>query len=131
MPDTDRRTILIVEDEPAHAELLKIHLSASGYRWDISLASSLNEYSELISDIRPDVVLADINLPDGSSLSLLQPDHEKRQWPVIIMTSYGDHDMATDAISAGAADFIVKSPETFRNMSKIVLQTLDKWKPGK
>lgn len=117
-------TVLVIEDEPAHAELLKIYLS-EGNNWVVKIATSMKEFSELIQTVNPSIILADINLPDGSSLSLLK---DKNSLPIIIMTSYADPDMESEIMNSGAAGFFVKSPDTFRNISSIVAEHLQKWK---
>ncbi|HLN22242.1 MAG TPA: response regulator [Bacteroidales bacterium] len=117
-------TILVIEDEPAHAELLKIYLSESG-RWLVHVATSIDEFNELVRSADPDIIVADINLPDGSSLSLLEENHNK---PWIIMTSYADPETESEIINSGASGFFVKSPDTFRNISSIVEDYLQKWR---
>lgn len=116
-------TILVIEDEPAHAELLNIYLSQTA-GWVVKNVTSLKQFREELKTVSPSLVLADINLPDGSSLSLLE---KNLRWPVVIMTSYADPEMENEAIQAGAAGFFIKSPETFRKISSIVKEYLRSW----
>ncbi|HEX2920514.1 MAG TPA: response regulator [Bacteroidales bacterium] len=121
----DTNTLIIIEDEYAHAELLKIYLTDNSNRWNILTVTSLGEYNNLLKSTTPSIVLADINLPDGSSLSLLE---KKNEFPILIMTSHADDEMAQNALKSGAADFILKSPETFKKMQLIISGALEKWK---
>lgn len=116
-------TILVIEDEPAHAELLNIYLSQST-GWVVQNVTSLRQFREVVDTVSPALVLADINLPDGTSLSLLE---KNMRWPVVIMTSYADPEIENEAIQSGAAGFFIKSPETFKKISSIVKEYLQAW----
>lgn len=120
--------VLIIEDEPAHAEAIRRYLSSSENECEVIIAASLEEFNNITSKITPDLVIADINLPDGSALSILKGDMEDLPWPVLIMTSFGDEEIAVKAIKSGALDYIVKSPEAFRNISHVVKRNLREWR---
>ncbi|MGE5419699.1 MAG: ATP-binding protein, partial [Chloroflexota bacterium] len=122
------RKILVLEDEPAHAEAIMRHLTDSDYDCKITVAGSLAEFNKIVNLIAPDIVIADINLPDGSSLSILKGDIESQPWPVLIMTSFGDEEIAVKAIKSGALDYIVKSPEAFNNIRHVVKRNLREWR---
>lgn len=124
----DIRTILILEDEPAHADAIRRSLFEPSHDCRIIIAGSIKEFNRITSEKTPDLVIADINLPDGSALSLLKGDIENQPWPVLIMTSYGDEEIAVKAIKAGALDYIVKSEEAFSNISHVVKRNLREWR---
>jgi PAS domain S-box-containing protein len=125
MRNMESSLIVILEDEAAHAEAIKRSLAQSENNFRIIVAASLEEFDRLISDITPDLVIADINLPDGSALTLL--NEKENPWPVLIMTSFGNEDMAVLAIKSGALDYIVKSPEAFKNIEHVVNRNLRDW----
>jgi DNA-binding NarL/FixJ family response regulator len=59
--------------------------------------------------LRPDVVLMDIRLPDRSGIAACQ--QIRQRWPatqVLMLTSYTDEDLVLEAISAGAAGYVLK-----------------------
>jgi PAS domain S-box-containing protein len=122
------RNVIIIEDEPAHAEALRRYMSASENDCTIKIAGTLGEFDQMVAQIVPDIVIADINLPDGTAFSLLHSDPEDQQWPVLIMTSYGDEEVAVKAIKSGALDYIVKSPEAFRNINHVINRNLREWR---
>lgn len=119
--------LLILEDEPAHAEAIRRNLTGSDTRCKILVAASLEEFNSLLKDLTPSLVLADINLPDGSAFSILHDSLEKQPWPVVVMTSYGDEETAVRAIKSGALDYIVKSPDSFRNIEHVVKRNMREW----
>ncbi|MGE5406315.1 MAG: response regulator [Methanosarcina sp.] len=122
------RNVIIIEDEPAHAEALRRYLSTSENDCAVKIAGTLAEFNQMVEQIVPDIVIADINLPDGTAFSLLRSDPEDQQWPVLIMTSYGDEEVAVKAIKSGALDYLVKSPEAFRNITHVINRNLREWR---
>lgn len=124
----DRKLVIIIlEDEASHAEVIRRSLSYQGNHYEILLAGSLKEFSQIISWLTPDLVIADMKLPDGNALSLLQEPQDLQLWPILMMTSHGDEEIAVKAIKSGASEYIVKSPETFKNIQHVVDRTLREW----
>lgn len=99
--------VLVVEDSLPLAQIYKAYLSNTDY--DVVLAATLEEAMAEIAEYKPDIVLLDVELPDGSGIDLLkyvQKDHRGTQ--VVVMTAHGSSDMAVDAINLGATDFLTK-----------------------
>jgi diguanylate cyclase (GGDEF)-like protein/PAS domain S-box-containing protein len=108
---TDEQTILLVEDNPADASLVREMLSDASPRLALTYASTLHEAKETIARNAPAVVLADLGLPDAVGIETLEqllavtpPDV-----PVVVLTGDGDHELGHAAIAAGAHDFLKKS----------------------
>lgn len=119
--------VLIVEDDPAHAEAIQRSLEGEGNA-RIKRVSSLQEYRDAIRSSHPTVVLADLNLPDGQALEILSFPPETLSFPVLVMTSYGDEQKAVQAMKAGALDYVVKSMESFDKMPRIIERALREWR---
>ena len=96
--------ILMVEDEPAHAELVSRAFEKHAECFDLTVAVSLKEAKQYLSAHSPDLVLVDLFPPDGLGSDLLPGDAEGAQFPVVVMTSYGDEKAAVKAMKAGALD---------------------------
>lgn len=99
--------ILIIEDDQAMGEMLDFGLARRGFS-SRSLAAGIDGLAA-VNDDQPDVLLADINLPDISGIQICREVTEK--WPdipVIMMTAFGSLETAIEAIRAGAYDFITK-----------------------
>ncbi len=116
--------VLVIEDDPAHAEAVCRALEASADYGEISLASSLAEGRRRIAAAPPDAVIADLNLVDGKAFDLIDQTDATQNLPLLIMTSHGDEQMAVQAMKAGALDYVVKSPETFAQMPRLVERVL-------
>jgi DNA-binding NarL/FixJ family response regulator len=103
------KTILIVDDHPVFREGLKAILSrAAGYRV-AGEASDGRQALESARELKPDLVLLDLSLPDVSGIQLLEdlrrllPDTQ-----VIVVSAHGKIDHLTAAFKAGARGYVVK-----------------------
>ena len=100
------RRILVVDDEPHIGLLLRLQLESRGY--ELRLARSLFEArAALLDDAeRPDGVLLDLHLPDGSGVELLRELRARpatKTLPIIILTAEGEERVLQEARSLGAA----------------------------
>ena len=99
--------ILMVEDSVSLSAVYSAYLSRTPYTV-VSVTNLEDARRELAHD-RPDIVLLDIELPDGSGLDLLDEIVALESPPqVIVMTAHGTSDMAVGAIRRGAFDFLTK-----------------------
>ncbi|MBK9927917.1 MAG: PAS domain S-box protein [Anaerolineales bacterium] len=124
--------ILLIEDDPAHAELIQRSFEDRGDESRLSIAHTLADAREYLKNSQPTLIIADWRLPDGDSSELLQDDHSSGPViPVIIMTSYGNERNAVNVIKAGALDYIVKSSESMTDMPHIAERAIEQWKTSK
>lgn len=103
------QTILIIEDERRLGAELKHHYESTG--WDAVLCDSITGSRRLIvdEDLRPLVILSEMNLPDGNALDLLEELDGARsgsEW--IFLTSNGSVPDSVRALRLGAFDFLEK-----------------------
>jgi PAS domain S-box-containing protein/putative nucleotidyltransferase with HDIG domain len=121
--------ILLIEDDPAHAELIQRSFEDRGDESKLSIAHTLAEAREYLKNFEPTLIIADWRLPDGDSSELLHDKNsDKLVIPVIIMTSYGNELNAVNVIKAGALDYIVKSSESMTDMPHIAERAIEQWK---
>ncbi|NCP85881.1 MAG: hypothetical protein CO094_11945 [Anaerolineae bacterium CG_4_9_14_3_um_filter_57_17] len=100
-------TILVVDDEENARLILTRFLTSKGY--DVLGAATLAEARACLQRGEADVVLLDVQLPDGYGPSLLEESARlEAHPPIILVTAYGDIDMAVDAMKNGAHDFLQK-----------------------
>ena len=121
----ENTTIIVLEDELAHAEAIK--RTFNRHKCNVLVAFSIQEYYTIIKTVSPDIVFTDLNLPDGKAFMILEPDSEKQKFPIVVMTSFGDESIAVQAIKMGAIDYIVKSESTITEMHRIADRTLREW----
>lgn len=119
--------ILLIEDDPAHAELIQRAFEDRGGESRLTIANTLEEARRYLIDSKPSLIIADWRLPDGDSSELLAEEHSKSNPPVIIMTSYGNERNAVDVMKSGALDYIVKSSESMTDMPHIAENAIKQW----
>ena len=107
--------LLIIEDEELLGNELARFFSRQG--WDVQVATRLAEARELLYEDADEsmVVLADMSLPDGNSLDLLE-EVRARRMPVewVLLTGYGTVPDSVRALKLGALDFLAKPCSTER-----------------
>ena len=111
-------TILIVDDEENARKNIGEFLTTKGYT--VLEAATLAEAREIIQKGEEDIILLDVQLPDGYGPNLLvevagMPDRP----PIILITAYGDIEMAVEAMKNGAHDFLTK-PVGFEQLEKSI-----------
>ena len=77
-------SILVVEDDAAHAELIGLAFEPDE-DFHLRLAPSLREAREAIAETRPELVITDLLLPDGRGTDLLPPQGQS-EFPIVVMT---------------------------------------------
>ncbi len=117
--------ILIVEDEPAIAELLAVNLRHAGHCPIV--AGSAEDALRLIRDILPDVMLIDWMLPGMSGLALareLRQGARTKSIPIILLTARSEEADTIAGLDAGADDYITKpfSPKELMARIRAVLR---------
>ncbi|OGO28074.1 MAG: hypothetical protein A2W33_10605 [Chloroflexi bacterium RBG_16_52_11] len=100
-------TILIVDDEEHARQHIGSFLSSKGY--EVVGVPTLREAREGIDRGNADIILLDVELPDGYGPTLLEETARLPMRPPIIMiTGFGDIEMAVEAMKNGAHDFLPK-----------------------
>jgi PAS domain S-box-containing protein len=119
--------ILLLEDEPAHAEAFVRAFQAEGRNDVVKVAGTLRKYRDLVAAGPPDIAVVDMVLSDGRGVDVLVTPPEAGLFPVVVMTSFGNERTAVEAMRAGALDYVVKSPTAFAEMPHTVARVLREW----
>lgn len=112
--------VLIVEDEPAIAELIAVNLRHNGFRptWAMDSASAQLELDAVL----PDVILLDWMLPGESGLVLAKrwrANPRTKEVPIIMLTARGDEMDRVAGLDAGADDYIAKPFSTKELLARV------------
>ena len=111
-------TIMIVDDEETFRKNTENYLSGKGY--EVFGVGTLAEARAHLKKGEADLILLDVQLPDGYGPNLLyDAENAMMRPPVILMTAYGDIEMAVDAMKNGAHDFLQK-PVEFTQLEKSI-----------
>jgi len=105
-----RNRILVVDDEPGLRFGIRDFLELQGY--EIDEAESCRDAQSVFRTSRPDIVITDYMLPDGTALDLIPRLKEiNPDIPLLILTAHGSIDLAVRAIKEGAEQFLTKPLE--------------------
>ena len=126
----DEKTVNIqlVEDEKAHVRLIQRAFDSRAGPVSLTVAGTLQEARARLAESPPDLLIADLVLPDGKGTDFLPADEEECSLPIVLMTCRGTEQVAVEAIKAGALDYVVKSEATLRDMPHIAERALHQWK---
>jgi len=102
-----KETVLLVDDEEGIRNVLSISLADAGY--EVHTAESGVKALEIFRELSPAIVLADIKMPGVDGMELLRKvKEESHDTEVIMITGYGDLDLAARSKKLKATDFVTK-----------------------
>ena len=111
-----RKKIIYLDDVNYSLVSLKNRLQE---HYEIYLAESSAKLFELLDNLKPDLILLDINMPDidgYETIKSLKADERYTNIPVIFLTSKSDRESVIKGLSLGAADYVIKP----YNVSKLI-----------
>ena len=101
--------ILLVEDNPRHAGLIRDELEIELPTATVTVAPSVGDARDALQSGRFDLVILDFRLPDGDGLEILRElKTAARREPVVFVTTSSSTAIAVEAMKIGAEDYIVK-----------------------
>jgi two-component system KDP operon response regulator KdpE len=103
---TERRCILVVDDEPQITRVLRTTLSSHGY--DIRVANDGETALEMMKDREPDLVVTDLAMPNIDGLELCRRIRACSQVPIIVLSVNDQERMKVTALDLGADDYVTK-----------------------
>jgi len=101
--------VLVVEDEPDVAEMLRYNLGKEGY--DVRVANNGTDALRQVKEVRPDVILLDIMVPQLNGWEIcrrLKQDRETQAIPVIMVTGRVEEGDKVLGFEMGADDYVTK-----------------------
>jgi signal transduction histidine kinase len=119
---------LLVEDSPSDAELFQhVFLRAASGKWNLVHVERLDEAIEVCRERTFDIALLDLRLPDSDGVDTVTqfctaiPDV-----PVVILTVFDDEELALQAMSQGAQDYLVKDQVTIQLLRRTIRYTIER-----
>jgi DNA-binding response OmpR family regulator len=98
--------VLVADDEPRITKLVALTLHDEGFR--VVTASGGEEALKKAEEVRPDIVLLDIVMPDLDGIEVMRQLREWRPVPVILLTAKGSTADKAKGLDLGADDYIAK-----------------------
>ena len=107
MIDADgRNVVLVVEDEDSYLDALNVGLTVEGF--SVVGAGTIAQARELMASTKPDLVLLDVMLPDGSGIDFCREVFDSSRVPVIMVTARTSEVDVVLGLEIGAADYVTK-----------------------
>lgn len=122
---TQKKRILLIEDEEDVAALVKLHAELSGYRLHVEV-DGINGYRTIERE-KPDLVILDVMLPGENGLDVcrkMKSSFELRSIPLILLSAKGEELDILLGLELGADDYVTKpfSPKILFSRIKAVLR---------
>lgn len=113
--------ILYVEDNQYDAELTARYLSKNAPDIQLDITSTQPKAEALLAQNNYDLILIDLNLPQGDGMSLMT-NIQNQDYPaaLVIITGHGDQESAIAALHAGAEDYILKTGDYLTSLPKVL-----------
>jgi two-component system, repressor protein LuxO len=115
--ETIEKRVLVVEDTALLSMLYESVLGRAGHR--TAIAATLAEARAMLAQESFNLVLLDLQLPDGDGMTLLEELRSQPETRVIVITANGSINRAVEAMRAGAFDFLVKPFDEARLMGAV------------
>jgi signal transduction histidine kinase len=119
--------VLLVEDNPGDADLVREALAGDGARWQVDHVARLADCLARLDASGADVVVLDLTLPDASGLkgveelARLRPDV-----PVVVLTGLADSEMGARAVQQGAQEYLVKAELEGRTLGRVLRYAVER-----
>jgi diguanylate cyclase (GGDEF)-like protein/PAS domain S-box-containing protein len=108
------KTVLLIEDNPGDARLLREMLQEEGlYSSELLHADSMGRAEKILAEHAVDIVLLDLGLPDAQGLEAVRRAHAVApRVPLVVLTGLDDEVLAAQALQEGAQDYLIKGQIT-------------------
>ena len=116
------KRILVVEDERKIIDILRLYLEREGF--EVFPALTAGEAREAFTRLRPDLVVLDLNLPDGDGLEVCRAFRKDSSVPILMLTARDEEVDRVVGLELGADDYVTKpfSPREVVARVKAVLR---------
>lgn len=100
------KKILVIDDEFQITRVLKRSLQAN--RYDVRTAADGESGLEMFHDLKPDLVITDLSMPEVSGIDVCRELRRHSDVPIIVLSVKGQESTKVEALDAGADDYITK-----------------------
>jgi PleD family two-component response regulator len=121
-------TILLIEDNPNDVRLIKELLKEiNNFNYILQTSETLKDGCEQIKNIKPDLVLLDLNLPDSLGYqTFISTMKYCSDIPIILVSGLEDEELSLNLIKEGAQDYITKQRLSNSLLDKVILYSIER-----
>jgi two-component system KDP operon response regulator KdpE len=105
-PEPSGARLLVVDDEPAMVRTLRTNLRGHGFQ--VETAESAEQAMATYDQRPPDLVVLDLNLPDGDGFDVVRHIRDRSGTPIIVLSARGGERDKVNALDLGADDYMTK-----------------------
>jgi len=123
-----KKDVLLVEDNPGDARLVEEMLCGrDGGSYSITHADTVSAALDRLSEVRPDIILLDLNLPDSHGAETFDSivDHDVEA-PVVVLTGLDDEELGLQLVQQGAQDYLVKGQLSPTLLKKSIVYAMER-----
>ncbi len=118
--------ILVLEDDPQDIEFLKIQVDEIP-RLKLWVTTRISDAEFILGRQPIDIILTDLELPDGETLSTFNKLHtDFPNIPIVILTGMDDETLARKAIKDGAQDYLIKGETDGKLLDRVIQHALER-----
>jgi sigma-B regulation protein RsbU (phosphoserine phosphatase) len=127
MTDQQTTQVLLIEDNPGDADLVRLRLIEGGSPVNVNCVSRLSEGLASITRETPSVVLLDLNLPDSHGAETFRRimDHAPNV-PVVVLSGQDDEVLAMKAVHHGVQDYLVKGNISSKQLERAIRYAVER-----
>jgi two-component system KDP operon response regulator KdpE len=104
--DSAGARLLVVDDEPSMIRTLRTNLRGHGFQ--VETAETARDALASYERRQPDLVVLDLNLPDGDGFEVVRRIRERSGTPIIVLSARGGENDKVNALDLGADDYMTK-----------------------
>ncbi len=119
--------VLLVEDNPADATFVEVHLGHSALDFSLTCEESLLAAVQRLKHAKIDVILLDLSLPDSHGLETFTRIHGRAlDVPIVILSGHEDSELAVAAVAEGAQDYLTKGKLDGESLTRSIRYAIER-----
>ena len=128
MSTKSAKTLLLVEDNPGDARLLREMLNEQGaHGIELTHVACMVDAEKHLALCTVDMILLDLGLPDAQGLRAVRRAREAgRRMPLVVLTGLDDESLATQALQEGAQDYLIKGQIEARGLLRALRYAVER-----
>ncbi len=119
--------VLLIEDNPGDADLIRLRLVEASADLEVACVSRLSSGLQSLAEKTPAVVLLDLNLPDSHGADTFRTVLKKAPTvPIVVLSGLEDETLATKAVHQGVQDYLVKGNFDSKQLARAIRYAIER-----
>ena len=122
--------VLLIEDDKGCAEAIRRAFQCHAVPVSLTVAATLHQARTCLADSSPELVIAELSLPDGKGTDILSGSDQAARFHLVVLAERDSERAAVKAIGAGARDYVIKSEASLADLPRVALRAVGDWEHG-